>query len=92
MSGDRRGGKIEISVIEGPPSRSSGAPWSPYQGSQGCLGLEVEVEAGLEAVELELAGGEEVLDDGGDGGLPEGRLVGQLPHGGPVKSNLVLIT
>ena len=47
------------------------------------LGLEVEVESGLEAVELELAGGEEVLDDGRHGGLPEGRLVGQLPHGGP---------
>jgi len=46
------------------------------------LGLEVKVEAGLEAVELELAGGEEVLDDGRHGGLPEGRLGGLLPHGG----------
>lgn len=46
------------------------------------LGLEVEVESGLEAVELELAGGEEVLDDGRHGGLPEGRLGGLFPHGG----------
>jgi len=69
---DRKGGKGEISVID-----------DLLRLRDVRLGLEVEVESGLEAVELELAGGEEVLDHGRHGGLPEGRLVGQLPHGGP---------